>query len=83
MFIQEGYFLMERILTRAGISISTSDMMVPPSRDAVLLDAQKKVNQITKQHAAGAISEKERYNSVVDVWTTATNTISEDLSSSR
>ena len=65
--------------TRAGISISTSDMMVPPSRDAVLLDAQKKVNQITKQHAAGAISEKERYNSVVDVWTTATNTISEDL----
>ncbi|MBR5625031.1 DNA-directed RNA polymerase subunit beta' [bacterium] len=65
--------------TRAGISISTSDMMVPQSRDAVLLDAQKKVNQITKQHAAGAISEKERYNSVVDVWTTATNTISEDL----
>ena len=65
--------------TRAGISISTSDMMVPPSRDAVLEDAQKKVNQITKQHQAGAISEKERYNSVVDVWTTATNTISEDL----
>ena len=65
--------------TRAGISISTSDMMVPDSRQKVLDDTQKLVDKITKQHNAGAISEKERYNSVVDAWTTATNTISEDL----
>jgi DNA-directed RNA polymerase subunit beta' len=65
--------------TRAGISISTSDMMVPDSRKKVLEETQKAVDKITKQHNAGAISEKERYNSVVDAWTTATNTISEDL----
>ena len=65
--------------TRAGISISTSDMMVPEERKAVLDKADQEVKGVNRKIAAGAITDKERYQSVVGIWTAATNEISEAL----
>ena len=65
--------------TRAGISISTSDMMVPDSRDTVLKDAQKEVDKVTKDFDAKIITNSERRDKVADIWTTAANVLSRDL----
>ena len=54
--------------TRAGISISIKDMVIPPQKGALLEQAQKEVSEIQKQYNNGVITDGERYNKVVDIW---------------
>jgi DNA-directed RNA polymerase subunit beta' len=54
--------------TRAGISISIKDMVIPPQKHELLEKAQKEVSEIQKQYNNGVITDGERYNKVVDIW---------------
>jgi DNA-directed RNA polymerase subunit beta' len=54
--------------TRAGISISIKDMVIPPQKASLLDRAQKEVAEIQKQYNNGVITDGERYNKVVDIW---------------
>ncbi|MGH8011244.1 MAG: DNA-directed RNA polymerase subunit beta', partial [Candidatus Binataceae bacterium] len=54
--------------TRAGISISIKDMVIPPQKGQLLEQAQKQVSEIQKQYNNGVITDGERYNKVVDIW---------------
>ncbi|HYB92165.1 MAG TPA: DNA-directed RNA polymerase subunit beta', partial [Candidatus Binataceae bacterium] len=54
--------------TRAGISISIKDMVIPPQKHELLDQAQKQVSEIQKQYNNGVITDGERYNKVVDIW---------------
>src|SRR5579885_2897761 len=54
--------------TRAGISISIKDMVIPAKKAQLLEDAQKQVGDIQKQYNNGVITDGERYNKVVDIW---------------
>ncbi len=54
--------------TRAGISISIKDMVIPPQKASLLARAQKEVAEIQKQYNNGVITDGERYNKVVDIW---------------
>jgi DNA-directed RNA polymerase subunit beta' len=54
--------------TRAGISISIKDMVIPSKKAQLLEDAQKQVSDIQKQYNNGVITDGERYNKVVDIW---------------
>ncbi|HEY2487773.1 MAG TPA: DNA-directed RNA polymerase subunit beta' [Candidatus Binataceae bacterium] len=54
--------------TRAGISISIKDMVIPAKKAQLLGDAQKQVSDIQKQYNNGVITDGERYNKVVDIW---------------
>ncbi|MGH7934233.1 MAG: DNA-directed RNA polymerase subunit beta' [Candidatus Binataceae bacterium] len=54
--------------TRAGISISIKDMVIPPQKSQLLEQAQKQVSEIQKQYNNGVITDGERYNKVVDIW---------------
>jgi DNA-directed RNA polymerase subunit beta' len=54
--------------TRAGISISIKDMVIPSKKAQLLGDAQKQVSEIQKQYNNGVITDGERYNKVVDIW---------------
>jgi DNA-directed RNA polymerase subunit beta' len=54
--------------TRAGISISIKDMVIPSKKAQLLGDAQKQVSDIQKQYNNGVITDGERYNKVVDIW---------------
>jgi len=56
--------------TLAGLSFSTADLRVPVDKKRRILDAaQKQVDRINKNYEAGAITDGERYNQVVDAWT--------------
>ncbi len=62
--------------TRAGMSISVSDLAIPEAKDRLLTRAHKEVDQIEGQYRRGLITEGERYNKIIDVWMRATEDIS-------
>jgi len=62
--------------TQAGISIGIDDMIVPKEKQNVINDALKDVSDVEKQYRRGIITDGERYNKIIDIWTHATDKIS-------
>src|SRR5690242_6357650 len=54
--------------TRAGVSFGVNDMVVPKEKQAILDSAENEVKDIQDQYAAGLVTDGERYNKVVDIW---------------
>jgi DNA-directed RNA polymerase subunit beta' len=57
-----------RMATAAGISIGVNDMVVPESKPEILAVAEAEVKEIQDQYASGLVTDGERYNKVVDIW---------------
>ena len=57
-----------RFATTAGISIGINDMIVPESKGTILAAAEAEVKEIQDQYASGLVTDGERYNKVVDIW---------------
>ena len=68
-----------RYATAAGISISFSDMIIPDEKIKLIEDSNKKVGGILSEHEQGLITDAERYNKIVDVWTHTTNNVAKSL----
>ncbi|GJQ62285.1 MAG: DNA-directed RNA polymerase subunit beta' [Melioribacteraceae bacterium] len=68
-----------RYATRAGVSISFSDMIVPEQKEKLINDSNAKVSGILSEHEQGLITDAERYNKIIDVWTHTTNNVSKSL----
>ncbi|WAW09182.1 DNA-directed RNA polymerase subunit beta' [Oxalobacter vibrioformis] len=62
--MQSGF----RLATRAGISISIDDMLVPQVKTDLITAAEQEVKQIEQQYSSGLVTAGERYNKVVDIW---------------
>src|SRR6266516_3296233 len=62
--------------TRAGISIGISDMIIPKKKETELENAYKQVRQVEQQYRKGIITDGERYNKIIDIWTHAGDQIS-------
>ncbi len=54
--------------TRGAISIGVDDMMVPPQKAKILGSAEREVKEIQDQYESGLVTNGERYNKVVDIW---------------
>ena len=54
--------------TRAAMTVSISDMTVPPQKPEMIEEAQNTVDRITKNYKRGLITEEERYKEVVETW---------------
>ena len=54
--------------TRAGVSIGVDDMVVPQQKTKILATAEHEVKEIQEQYASGLVTNGERYNKVVDIW---------------
>ncbi|MEZ5562589.1 MAG: DNA-directed RNA polymerase subunit beta' [Gammaproteobacteria bacterium] len=54
--------------TRSGISIGVNDMVVPDEKVSILKSAEAEVKEIQDQFASGLVTNGERYNKVVDIW---------------
>ncbi|MCP5091828.1 MAG: DNA-directed RNA polymerase subunit beta' [Gammaproteobacteria bacterium] len=57
-----------RLATRAGISIGVNDMVVPENKQEILSVAEAEVKEIQDQYGSGLVTDGERYNKVVDIW---------------
>jgi len=68
-----------RYSTAGGISVSFSDMIVPEEKVKLIQDSNKKVSGILNEHEQGVITDAERYNKIIDVWTHTTNNVAKSL----
>lgn len=57
-----------RYSTRAGVSIGVEDMTVPESKSTIIAAAEAEVKEIENQYSSGLVTNGERYNKVVDIW---------------
>ena len=64
-----------RMATVSGVSIAISDVLIPDQKDDILDEAQKEVDDIKNKFDRHILTDGERYNKVIDVWTHATNRV--------
>jgi DNA-directed RNA polymerase subunit beta' len=57
-----------RYATRSGMSFSADDMVIPEEKDGILARAETEVKEIEEQYRSGLVTNGERYNKVVDIW---------------
>lgn len=65
--------------TKAGMTVGVSDIVVLAEKEHILTDAQAKVDGVMKQFRRGLITEEERYDSVISIWSQAKDTIQDKL----
>ena len=65
--------------TKVGVSISIDDIKIPDLKEQKVTEAKNLVKEIQQQFGAGLLTEQERYNKIIDIWTDANNAIAEEL----
>lgn len=65
--------------TKGGLSVSIHDVVIPDIKRNIIINAQSKVDKIEEAYINGVISAGERYNKIIDIWSTATNTVADKL----
>lgn len=65
--------------TKSGVSISITDIIIPKEKEALIVASKNRVKEIQKQFEAGLLTEQERYNKIIDVWTDTNNTVASGM----
>ena len=68
IFADQVMYMGFRLATRAGVSIGMNDMTIPEEKIGILTRAESEVKEIEHQYASGLVTNGERYNKVVDIW---------------
>jgi DNA-directed RNA polymerase subunit beta' len=68
-----------RYATAGGLSVSYIDMIVPEEKETMINKANKKVESVLNEHEQGVITDAERYNKIIDIWTHTTNDVARAL----
>jgi DNA-directed RNA polymerase subunit beta' len=65
--------------TRSGLSFATDDLRTPAGKEQIIREIEKEVEKVQKQYQRGIITEGERYNKVIDLWTHARDEITKQM----
>src|SRR5262249_31066488 len=68
--------------TRAGISVSKNDVVIPPDKETILEGFEEKVATVESQHMRGLITDEERHEIIVNLWTEATDSVANAMEKS-
>ena len=72
---------------KGGLSFNLGDVIIPDQKDSLITDANSKVDEIRNNYSMGFITNNERYNQVIDVWTTTnarlTDSVMKNISSDK
>ena len=66
-----------RFSTKAGISFGKDDMVIPPSKEKVVIKTQNLVKEYEQQYSDGLITQGEKYNKVIDAWSQSTDKVAD------
>jgi DNA-directed RNA polymerase subunit beta' len=64
---------------KSGVSVGLTDIVVPEEKDILVSMAQEEVNEIQEQYERGIITDGERYNKIIDIWTRVTASVAETM----
>ncbi len=65
--------------TRAGISICINDMKIPVQKEELVEKAEKEAAEVDRQYSDGLITDGEKYNKIVDIWSKSTDRITSEM----
>jgi DNA-directed RNA polymerase subunit beta' len=65
--------------TQAGITISKNDIVIPPDKEEILAEYEERVSKVEAQYERGLITDEERHESIVNIWTEATDTVADAM----
>jgi DNA-directed RNA polymerase subunit beta' len=68
-----------RYATEAGITISKNDIVIPPEKQEILAEYEARVGNVEQQYERGLITEEERRESIVHIWTEATDAVADAM----
>jgi DNA-directed RNA polymerase subunit beta' len=79
VFADQIMYLGFRMATRAGVSIGLEDMEVPDQKADILTRAEEEVREIEDQYTQGLVTNGERYNKVVDIWSRTNDQVAKSM----
>lgn len=68
-----------QMATRAGLSINLEDLKTPRRKFEIIAEAEKEIAEIYNQYQEGLITEGERYNKVIDIWSRVTDEVAAEM----
>ncbi len=68
-----------RYATLAGITISKNDIVIPPDKEKILAEYEKRVEDVHGQYDRGLITQDERHETIVNIWTEATDKVADAM----
>ncbi|MCP4453764.1 MAG: DNA-directed RNA polymerase subunit beta', partial [Planctomycetes bacterium] len=68
-----------RYATLAGLSFGLTDLKIPPKKAQIIDETEAKITAIYKSYNEGVLTERERYNQVIDAWTTARVSVTTEM----
>ena len=68
-----------RYATLAGLSFGLTDLKIPAKKPEIIADTEKRVGKIYKNYSEGVLTDRERYNQVIDAWTNARVAVTNEM----
>jgi DNA-directed RNA polymerase subunit beta' len=65
--------------TQAGVTISKNDIVIPPDKEQILAEYEERVDKVEAQYERGLITDEERHESIVNIWTEATDIVADAM----
>src|SRR5438034_10826345 len=65
--------------TQAGVTISKNDIVIPPDKEEILADYEQRVAAKEGEYERGLITDEERHEAIVEIWTEATDTVADAM----
>ena len=79
MFADNLMYLGFRQGTESGTSIGINDFVIPDEKKAIIADSENEVKDIEKQYSDGLVTQGEKYNKVIDIWSRANDTLAKRM----
>ena len=64
---------------KAGISFGKDDLIIPKTKQSLINNTKKQIEEYEKQYSDGLITRGEKYNKVVDIWSKCTDTVANEM----
>jgi DNA-directed RNA polymerase subunit beta' len=68
-----------KFATQAGVTISKNDIVIPPDKEEILAEYEERVEKVEAQYERGLITDEERHETIVNIWTEATDTVADAM----
>jgi DNA-directed RNA polymerase subunit beta' len=68
-----------RFATRAGITISKNDIVIPDEKESILAEFEEKVAKVGREYDRGLMTEEERHEQIIGIWTEATDAVADKM----
>ena len=79
MFADQMMYMGFQYSTKSGISFCSNDMTIPETKAGMIDDAEAQVKDIQEQYSKGVVTDGERYNKVIDIWSRTSETVAKAM----